>query len=63
MCGFYFIAFIEYVIAGKKLLDYTNFSFHLIVVFILRRTQQPYKLFVFNLVYIISVKSRKLKNF
>ena len=24
MCGFYCIAFIEYMIAGKKLLDYTN---------------------------------------
>ena len=29
MCGFYFIAFIEYMLAGKKLLDYTNlFSLH-----------------------------------
>ena len=24
MCGFYYIAFIEYMIAGKGLLDYTN---------------------------------------
>ena len=24
MCGFYCIAFIEYMLAGKKLLDYTN---------------------------------------
>ena len=24
MCGFYCIAFIEYMIAGKTLLDYTN---------------------------------------
>ena len=24
MCGFYFIAFIEYIIVGKTLLDYTN---------------------------------------
>ena len=24
MCGFYCIAFIEYVLAGKTLLDYTN---------------------------------------
>ena len=24
MCGFYEIAFIEYMIAGKNLLDYTN---------------------------------------
>ena len=23
-CGFYFIAFIEYIIAGKSLFDYTN---------------------------------------
>ena len=23
-CGFYYIAFIEYMIAGKGLLDYTN---------------------------------------
>ena len=25
MCGFYFITFIEYMPAGKTLLDYTNF--------------------------------------
>ena len=24
MCGFYFIAFIEYMLTGKNLLDYTN---------------------------------------
>ena len=24
MCGFYFISFIEYMLAGKTLLDYTN---------------------------------------
>ena len=24
LCGFYYIAFIEYMIAGKTLLDYTN---------------------------------------
>ena len=24
MCGFYCIAFIEYMLAGKTLLDYTN---------------------------------------
>ena len=24
MCGFYYIAFIEYMIAGKTLLDYTS---------------------------------------
>ena len=24
MCGSYFIAFIEYMLAGKTLLDYTN---------------------------------------
>ena len=24
MCGFYCIAFIEYMLAGKPLLDYTN---------------------------------------
>ena len=24
MCGFYYIAFIEYVLARKTLLDYTN---------------------------------------
>ena len=24
MCGFYYIAFIEYMLAGKALLDYTN---------------------------------------
>ena len=24
MCGFYCIAFIEYILAGKTLLDYTN---------------------------------------
>ena len=24
MCGFYFIAFVEYMLAGKSLLDYTN---------------------------------------
>ena len=24
MCGFYYIAFIEYMLAGKTLLDYTN---------------------------------------
>ena len=24
MCGFYYIAFIEYIIAGTTLLDYTN---------------------------------------
>ena len=24
MCGFYCIAFIEYMVAGKSLLDYTN---------------------------------------
>ena len=24
MCGFYCIAFIEYMLAGKNLLDYTN---------------------------------------
>ena len=24
MCGFYFIAFIEYMLAGKSWLDYTN---------------------------------------
>ena len=24
MCGFYCIAFIEYMVAGKTLLDYTN---------------------------------------
>ena len=27
MCGFYFIAFIEYMLAGKKLSDYTNSFF------------------------------------
>ena len=26
MCGFYCIAFIEYMLAGKTLLDYTNLS-------------------------------------
>ena len=26
MCGFYCIAFIEYMLAGKNLLDYTVFS-------------------------------------
>ena len=26
MCGFYFIVFIEYIHAGKTLLDYTNLS-------------------------------------
>ena len=30
-----------------------------IAVFILSRTQRPYELFVFNLIYIDSVKSRK----
>ena len=25
MCGFYYIAFIEYMLAGNILLDYTNF--------------------------------------
>ena len=25
MCGFYCIAFIEYILAEKNLLDYTNF--------------------------------------
>ena len=25
MCGFYYIAFIEYMLAGKTLLDYANF--------------------------------------
>ena len=24
MCGFYFVAFIDYIIAGKSSLDYTN---------------------------------------
>ena len=24
MCGFYFIAFVEYMLSGKTLLDYTN---------------------------------------
>ena len=24
MCGFYYFAFIEYMVAGKTLLDYTN---------------------------------------
>ena len=24
MCGFYYIAFIEYMLAGKTLLDFTN---------------------------------------
>ena len=24
MCGFYWVAFIEYIIAGRNLLDYTN---------------------------------------
>ena len=24
MCGFYFIAFVEYMLSGKNLLDYTN---------------------------------------
>ena len=24
MCGFYYIAFIEYMLAGKTLLDHTN---------------------------------------
>ena len=28
MCGFYCIAFIEYMIPEKTLLDYTNFFFH-----------------------------------
>ena len=27
ICGFYFIAFIEYMLAGKTLLDYINSSF------------------------------------
>ena len=27
MCGFYCIAFIEYIIAGKTLLDYTYLRF------------------------------------
>ena len=27
MCGFYCIAFIEYMLAGKTLLDYTNLFF------------------------------------
>ena len=27
MCGFYCIIFIEYMLAGKNLLDYTNFFF------------------------------------
>ena len=27
MCGFYCIAFIEYMLAGKTLLDYTNLLF------------------------------------
>ena len=26
MCGFYCIAFIEYMVAGKSLLDYTNYT-------------------------------------
>ena len=25
MCGFYFVAFIEYMLSGKNLLDYSNF--------------------------------------
>ena len=24
MCGFYFVAFIEYMLSGKSLLDYSN---------------------------------------
>ena len=27
MCGFYYIAFIKYMIGGKTLLDYTNLFF------------------------------------
>ena len=31
MCGFYCITFIEYVLAGKPLLDYTNLFFRMII--------------------------------
>ena len=27
MCGFYFIAFVEYMLSGNTLLDYTNLFF------------------------------------
>ena len=36
MCGFYCIVFIKYIIAGKTLLDYTNF-FLLMTIKIMRR--------------------------